>query len=300
MTLDSESESDALLRRLRDPEFAARWEAEMQALWQAVQAANEESAQERVEESSPREETATPPMDDDLLSLYLEAELAGEDAAALYPDFAALLARDPALAADYAALRRALLEATGADVAPEPHAVAEQGAPYRAPGAPDEALWTTRIFSTLAGGPLRILFSFQPAFWAWLRGPAWGDIAVRGEAGEAGSEGGEPFLLLVQSVALGEDEALAELRALRVGDPAGGSDRLHLFAALATSKPLPVDTRVLLTWGGAVHAAILDAEGQADLGEVHWPGPAAQQGDGPRVELAFQIPAEGGVAPMGS
>jgi hypothetical protein len=291
--LDSESESDAFLKRLRDPEFAARWEAEMQALWRAARAAGAEPAQ-GLTEDAPREETAMPPTDDDeLLSLYLEAELAGEDAAALYPDFAALLARDPALAADYAALRRALFEAAHAADAPEPHAVAEEGAPYRVSGAPGDALWTTRVFSSLAGGPLRVLFAFRPAFWAWLRGPAWGDIAVRGEPGGVGEAGGEPFLLLAQSIALGEDEALAELRALRVADPTGEPERLHLFAALAASRPLPVGTRVLLTWGGAVHAAILDAGGSADLGEVPWPDPAAQEGDGPRVELAFEIPPEG-------
>jgi hypothetical protein len=84
---------------------------------------------------------------------------------------------------------------------------------------------------------------------------------------------------------------LAELSALRVRDPAGGPERLHLFAALAASVALPAGTRVLLTWGGAAHAAILDAEGRADLGEVPWLDPAAQEGDPPHAELAFEIPA---------
>lgn len=234
-----------------------------------------------------------PPIEDDeLLSLYLEAELAGADAAALYPEFAALLARDPALAEDYAALRRALFEAAGAEGAETEAALTERTArearaPYRTSDAPGEALWVTRVFSSLVGEPLRAVFTFQPAFWGWLRGPAWGDIAVRGEPGESGPE---PFLLLAQSVTLGADEGLAELRALRVDDPAGGPERLHLFAALAASRPLPVGTRVLLTWGSAALAAVLDADGSADLGEVAWPGPAGAEDDAPRAELAFEIP----------
>jgi hypothetical protein len=296
--LSSESEFDAFLRRLRDPRVAARWQAELEALWRAMQASQVQRALDSTEESRLGEERPMSPFDDDeLLSLYLEAELAGKDAAALYPAFAALLARDPALAADYAALRRALLEAaaTGsAETDAEPRAgplteLREERAPYRAPSAPGAALWTARVFSSLAGGPLRVLFTLQPAFWSWLRGPAWGEMAVRGEPGEAGQE---PFLLLAQSVALGEDEGLAELRALRVAEAAGEGERLHLFAALAASRPLPVGTRVLLTWGGAVHAAILDAEGSADLGEVAWPGPG-QGDDAPRAELAFEIPAQG-------
>lgn len=226
---------------------------------------------------------------DELLSLYLEAELAGEDAAARYPAFAALLARDAALAADVAALRRALIEAAGgiargaggageAD-ARAPRALREAPAAYAAPAspvsvesAPQGPLWSARVFARPGGGPLRIQFAAQAALLARFSGAA-DDGAAR-----------VPRPLLAQSVALGGASARAEAHAEVRAAFAAAPPRFYLEVALATPAPLPLGSSVLLLWNDEAHAAALDADDRAELGEVALPAALA------RLEVAFDVP----------
>jgi len=228
---------------------------------------------------------------DELLSLYLHAELSGGDARALYPEVDALIVSSPVYRAEYEFLRTILVEeeqAVDRELAlPAPQLPFLSASPKDTIESSSGTPWKVHLHSRLTGNPFRLRFSFAPSFLLGLQGPALAPVTLRADTMDAAQiSAAQP--LLMQTVQVGAEELMAEIYAVRVAqDP----QHLHLRAVLGGGQASPAGVIVQLTWGNVSRSAVIDAEGNADLGLVGLASVEnAIRDHSGMFEIAFEIP----------
>ncbi len=214
---------------------------------------------------------------EDMLDLYVDDELAGRDVRREYAPVWRHLRTCIRCQQAHELLADTLRRERAGKLSPVP-LLESPRLTFLQPRPPD-APWITRLRPQLGGAPFGLTFSLTLPYLRTLLSPPL-PVAARAE---------ELFLspathlLLSDTVSVDEGTVAVEVTATRHPE---ARERVHLYAIITGSAPLPDNLWAKLIWGGQTFSGPVDPQGHVDFGEVPL---AALQGDAETGVSNFEI-----------
>lgn len=258
-----------LRRRLSEP---GQWARRFQRLAEAI-AESDDPDQSRM--SLDCEEC------DDLLDLYVDDELAGQDVQTLHSLVWHHLQACTRCRQAHDLIADTLRRERDGELLSVSRSDPLQISFLRSPSA--EAPWHAHLRSLIDGADFSLVFSFNLAYLHTLLLPQT-PVTVRAE---------EPLssltthLLLSDSVLIGDQRLVVEVTAIQhLKRP----ECLNMRAVISSSSPISENLWASLTWGGQTHSAPVDVQGAVDFGEVSLVRlQEALESDKGKFEIAFEV-----------